>query len=310
MKAMVYRSYGGPESLELAEVDEPKIGPDWVSVAVRAASVNPVDWKLAAGGMEQALDVVFPVIPGWDVAGVVAAVGPAVTTLAPGDEVYGYVRKDYVHGGTYAERVSAPIRTLARKPSTLSFAEAAAVPLAALTAYQVLVHHLRITPGEEVLIHAAAGGVGSYAVQIARALGARVIGTASPNNHDYLRKLGAEPFGYGADLAGRVRTRLPEGVDAVFDLVGGDTMAQSPELLSDSSFGRIASIADTAVKDLGGHYAFVHPDVADLDALTELIDGGKVAVEVAASYRLEHAARAWADSMGGHTRGKIVLTVD
>lgn len=170
--------------------------------------------------------------------------------------------------------------------------------------------HLRIEAGEEVFIHAAAGGVGSYAVQIARALGVRVIGTASPENHDYLHELGAEPFVYGDGLAERVRTFLPDGVDAVFDLVGGDTMTQSPELLADSSFGRIASIADTAVKDIGGHYVFVHPDVTDLDALTGLIDDGKIAVEIAATYSFERAGRAWEDSMGGHTRGKIVLTVD
>lgn len=304
---MVYPSYGS--TLELRDVDEPRIGPDWVKVAVRATSVNPVDWKLAAGGMDQALDVIFPVTPGWDVAGVVEEVGPAVTSLLPGDEVYGYVRKDFVHGGTYAEKVSAPIRTLARKPAGLSFAEAAAVPLAGLTAYQALVHHLRIVAGEEVLIHAASGGVGSYAVQIARACGARVVGTASPRNHEYLRKLGAAPCAYGADLAARVRTLLPDGVDAVFDLIGGDTMRQSPDLLADSSFGRIASIADPAVKDIGGHYVFVHPDVADLDALTALIDAGKLSVQIAATYPLEQAGRAWEDSMRGHTRGKIVLTV-
>jgi len=140
MKAIQYRSYGGSEALEFGEVEEPKIGPDWVKVAVRATSVNPVDWKLASGGLDGALDVFFPVTPGWDVAGIVEEVGPAVTELAVGDEVFGYVRKDAVRGGTYAEKVSAPIRTLTHKPTNMSFAQAAAIPLAGLTAYQSLVH--------------------------------------------------------------------------------------------------------------------------------------------------------------------------
>jgi NADPH:quinone reductase-like Zn-dependent oxidoreductase len=309
MKAITYESYGGPEVLGLTEVDEPKVGPDWVKVAVKATSVNPVDWKVAKGGMESALDVYFPVTPGWDVSGVVEEVGPAVTSLVPGDEVYGYVRKDAVHGGTYAEKVSAPIRTLARKPETLDFAQAAAVPLAGLTAYQTLVHHLRIRAGDTVLIHGASGGVGSFAVQIARALKARVLGTASEDNHDYLRGFDAIPFTYGEGLVERVREQFPEGVDAVLDLNGSD-LAVSPDLLSDTSFGRIASVIDPkTVKELGGHYAFVHPDVGDLDAITELIDSGQIAVEIAETYPLAEAAKAWEQSQDGHTRGKIVLTV-
>lgn len=310
MKAVVYRKYGGPEVLELTEVDEPKVGPDWVRIAVRATSVNPVDWKVASGGMDSMLDTTFPATPGWDVAGVVEQVGPAVTRLAPGDEVYGYVRKDAVHGGTYAEKVSAPIRTVTSKPRNLSFEEAAAVPLTGLTAYQSLVHHLRLQPGETVLIHAASGGVGGFAVQIARAVGARVIGTASEENHDYLRELGAEPFAYGDGLVERVRDYMPEGVDAVFDLIGGETLGQTSALLSDSSFGRVVSIADPTVKDMGGHYVFVQPDVSDLDALTELIEAGKVKVEIADTYALIDTDTAWEAGMQGHTRGKIVLTID
>jgi NADPH:quinone reductase-like Zn-dependent oxidoreductase len=310
MKAITYKSYGGPEVLELTEVDEPKIGPDWVKIAARAASVNPVDWKLASGGMDGALDTYFPVTPGWDVAGIVEEVGPAVTTLVPGDEVYGYVRKDAVHGGTYAEKVSAPIRTVTRKPESLDFSQAAAVPLAGLTAYQTLVHHLRIEAGDTVLIHGASGGVGSFALQIARALKARVLGTASEANHDYLQGLDAIPFTYGDGLVERVREQFPEGVDAVLDLNGSD-LATSPDLLSDTSFGRIASVIDPGtVKEMGGHYTFVHPDVADLDALTQLIDSGQIDVEVAETFALADAAKAWELSQQGHTRGKIVITID
>ncbi|MBC7594394.1 MAG: NADP-dependent oxidoreductase [Kineosporiaceae bacterium] len=310
MKAIQYRTYGGPEVLEFGEVEEPKIGPDWVKVSVRATSINPVDWKLASGGLDGALDVFFPVTPGWDVAGVVEEVGPAVTELAVGDEVFGYVRKDAVRGGTYAEKVSAPIRTLTHKPANMSFAEAAAIPLAGLTAYQSLVHCLEVGTADTVLVHAAAGGVGSFAVQIAVARGARVIGTASEGNHDYVRGLGGEPVAYGDGLLDRVRQLVPGGVDAIFDTIGGETLAISGDLLARNAAGRVVSIADPGVKELGGTYVFVRPDVDDLDSLADLAQSGKLTVEIAASYPLAEAARAWEASMGGHTRGKIVLTVD
>lgn len=308
MKAITYSTYGGAEVLELTEVDEPKIGPDWVNVEVRATSVNPVDWKVASGGLDAMLDTFFPVIPGWDVAGVVTAVGPAITTLAPGDEVFGYVRKDAVHGGTCAEQVAAPIRTVAKKPASLSFAEAASVPLAGLTAYQSLIHVLQVGAGDTVLIHAASGGVGSFAVQIARANGATVIGTASEANHGYLRELGAIPVTYGDGLVERVRGEFADGVDAVLDLNGGD-LAVSPELLNEASAGRLASVIDPGVNELGGTYVFVRPDVDDLQALATLIDDGKVSVEVAATFPLAQTADAWRLSQDGHTRGKIVITV-
>ena len=310
MRAVTYHEYGGSEVLRVEDVEDPKLGPDGVLVEVRAASVNPVDWKLASGGMGTMLDVFFPVVPGWDVAGVVAAVGPAVQHLAPGDEVYGYVRKDAVHGGTYAEKVVAPVRTVAPKPSTLDFGEAAAVPLAGLTAYQALVHRLSVGEGQTVLIHAASGGVGSFAVQIARAHGARVIGTASEENHDYLRELGAEPVAYGDGLEDRVRELAPDGVDAVVDLVGGEALQQSPGLLAPGADGRLVSVIDPGVADLGGSYLFVSPDADDLSALARMADAGQLQVEVAARYPLAEAAQAWHESMSGHTRGKIVLTID
>ena len=237
-------------------------------------------------------------------------VGPAVTELAVGDEVFGYVRKDVVRGGTYAEKISAPIRTLTHKPANMSFAEAAAIPLAGLTAYQSLVHCLEVGTADTVLVHAAAGGVGSFAVQIAVARGARVIGTASEGNHDYVRGLGGEPVAYGDGLLDRVRQLVPGGVDAIFDTIGGETLALSGDLLAGNAAGRIVSIADPGVKELGGTYVFVRPDVDDLDSLADLAQSGKLTVEIAASYPLAEAARAWEASMGGHTRGKIVLTVD
>ncbi|MFE6051882.1 NADP-dependent oxidoreductase [Kitasatospora sp. NPDC056446] len=307
MKAITYRSYGGPDVLEYGDVPEPKLGPDSVLVRVAAASVNPVDWKIQAGYLDGAMDVVFPVIPGWDVAGVVERVGVGVTEFTPGDEVIGYVREDMVRRGTFAEYVAAPVRTLARKPANLDFTQAAGLPLAGLTAYQALTRALELKPGETVLVHAAAGGVGSLAVQIAVALGARVIGTAGDRNHDYLRGLGAEPVAYGEGLADRVRALAPEGVDAALDLVGGEALQISPALLAEG--GRLASVADGAVLGLGGRYVFVRPDVADLAALVDLVEGGRLTVEVAATFPLEQAADAQRLNAAGHTRGKIVVTV-
>jgi len=307
MKAITYRSYGGPEVLEYTDRPEPKLGPDSVLVKVRAASVNPVDWKIQAGYLDGAMDVVFPVIPGWDVAGVVEKVGPAITEFAPGDEVIGYVREDMVGRGTFAEYIAAPVRTLARKPANLSFAEAAGLPLAGLTGYQTLTGALDVHAGDTVLVHAAAGGVGALAVQIARALGARVIGTAGEHNHDFLRSLGAEPVRYGDGLAERVRELAPDGVDAVLDLIGGDALQVSPGLLAEG--GRLASVADGAVLGLGGHYAFVRPDAESLAALTALAEKGLLRVEIAATFPLERAADAQRLNMDGHTRGKVIVTV-
>ncbi|MGW1074069.1 NADP-dependent oxidoreductase [Streptomyces sp. NPDC002537] len=308
MKAISYRAYGGPEVLEYGERPEPKVGPDSVLVRVKAAAVNPVDWKLREGYLDGLIDAVFPVVPGWDVSGVVEQAGATVDEFAPGDEVIGYVREDFLSRGTFAEYVAAPVRTLARKPANLSFEQAAGLPLAGLTAYQSLSKALRVGRDETVLIHAAAGGVGSLAVQIAaRHLGARVIGTASERNHDYLRGLGAEPVAYGEGLADRVRALAPGGVDAVLDLVGGEALTVSPGLLAPG--GRLASIADAGVLPLGGRYVFVRPDAADLTALTEMAEAGVLGVEVARVFPLTETGAAQRLSAEGHTRGKIVVTV-
>ena len=249
MRAITYSRYGGPDVLETTDLPTPKVGPDSVLVRVRAASVNPVDWKVREGYLDQVMDAVFPVVPGWDVAGVVERVGLDTPELQVGDEVYGYVRKDVVggevSGGTFAELVAAPVRTLARKPAAWSFEEAAAVPLAGLTAYQTI-RRTGLAAGQTVLVHAAAGGVGSFAVQIAKALGARVLGTASERNHDFLRSLGAEPVTYGDGLAERVRALAPEGVAVVLDHVGGDAPDSVPPVLRDR--GTVAPIPDARAR--------------------------------------------------------------
>ncbi len=216
------------------------------------------------------------------------------------------MRRDDVQWGTAAELVPAPQRTVARKPKGLSFSEAAAVPLAGLTAYQALVEALGISRGDRVLVHAAAGGVGQFAVQIAAALGCEVVGTASAANHDVLRDLGAtECIDYHD---GPVSKQLSAPVDAVLDLIGGDALSDAPEQVKDSA--RIASVIDAqTVLELGGKYVFVRPERDHLDELAKLVDAGKLRVEVAEELPLERLADAHRRSEEGHTRGKIVVTV-
>ncbi|MEU9375421.1 NADP-dependent oxidoreductase [Streptomyces sp. NPDC048255] len=305
MRAMAYETYGGTEVLAETRLPVPKVGPGEVLVRVKYASVNPVDWKIMAGGLDGLMDVVYPVVPCWDVSGTVERVGIDTPEYAEGDEVMAYVRKDYVHGGTCAEFVTVPVRALAHKPASLGWAEAAALPLAGLTAYQVLT---RLGTGKDdtVLIHGAAGGVGSFGVQIARALGARVIGTASPRNHDRVRELGAEPVAYGDGLAGRVLALAPEGATVVADFVGG-VLAVTREVLHDD--GRHASIADPTVTGSGGEWMWVRPVGADLAELARLAVGGQLTVTVAETFPLAGLAAAFELSQAGHTAGKIVIEV-
>ncbi|MEV7416549.1 NADP-dependent oxidoreductase [Streptomyces sp. NPDC089919] len=305
MRAMLYDAYGGPEVLRLGEVPLPKVAPGEVLVRVRRAAVNPVDWKLMAGGLDGMMDAVFPVVPGWDVAGVVARVGIDVPEFAPGDEVMAYARKDHVSGGTFAEYVSVPVRCLAAKPAALGWDEAAGLPLAGLTAYQLLTR-LGLSGKDTVLIHGAAGGVGFLGTQIARARGARVIGTASPRNHERLREAGAEPVEYGEGLVERVRALAPDGVDLVADFVGG-VLDVTTAVLAEG--GRHASIADPAVLGAGGQWMWVRPDAADLAAVGELAELGQLGVPVAQVFPLEELPEAFRLSMTGHVHGKITIAV-
>ncbi|MFF0163597.1 NADP-dependent oxidoreductase [Streptomyces sp. NPDC005263] len=304
MKAIALQKYG--QDLELVDHPEPKVAPGEVLIRVKAAGVNPVDWKLGEGYLDPIMEVRFPMIPGWDVAGVVEQVGLDVEAFAPGDEVYGYIRKDWVQQGSYAELAAAHVRMLARKPSSLSWEEAAGLPLAGLTAYQSI-KRVGVGAGDTVLVHAAAGGVGMCAVQIAAALGARVIGTASERNHDFVRSLGAEPVTYGDGLADRIRAVAPDGVDVALDFVGGDAVEVSRQVLKSPE--RLASVVDAAAAETGGHYVWVQPDSVGLTALAELADQGRLSVTVARTLPLAEAAEAWRLSREGHTRGKLVLTV-
>src|SRR5215210_2115436 len=211
MRAIVIDEWGGRDRMHLADVEPPPVAPDGILVRVRAAGVNPVDTRIRGGYMAEKLPCHFPLILGWHGAGVVERAGPAVTAFKPGDEVYGYIRRHHLQFGTYAEYATATDTFFAHKPPSLSFAEAAAMPLAALTAHQAL-ETVGVRGGETLFVTGGAGGVGHFALQLGAARGARVIATASERNQDFLRDLGAEPLDYGAgDVPARVRELTHEG---------------------------------------------------------------------------------------------------
>ena len=311
MKAIAQRRFGGPDVLEWIELPEPPVGPNTVLIRARAAAVNPVDYKVRDGGMDGLIPTHFPLVPGFDVAGVVERVGPAVVDFRPGDEVIADNKQDHLQHGSYAQLVPVPDRAVARRPTGSSWAASAALPLAGMTAYQCL-RALDVGPGETVLVHAASGGVGRMAVQIARILGAEVIGTASERNHDLLRELGATPVRYGAGLVERVRALRPEGgdrpVDAVVDFTGGQALEDSPALLR--APGRIASIVEPdRVCELGGRYVFVKPDAAQLTQLVGWVEQGRLRVDVGKELPLRDAAEAHQLIQDGGVDGKIVLII-
>ncbi|HEY9291245.1 MAG TPA: NADP-dependent oxidoreductase [Microlunatus sp.] len=306
MRAIAYEKFGPADLLQQVDLPRPHIGPDTILVRVKAAAVNPVDYKIREGYLEGLIDAHFPVVPGWDVAGVVEQPGLDTPEFRAGDEVLAYARADVVSGGTLAEYVAVPVRTAAHKPSGLSFEQAAALPLAGLTALQS-VRRAGVADGSTVLVHAAAGGVGAFAVQLARHAGARVIGTASPDNHEFLRSLGAEPIDYHGDLVAAARALVPDGFDVILDYVGGAAIDTVPRLLKEG--GVVASITDARARDeFGGQYVWVRPDAADLAELADLAARGVIKIEISEVFDLEHAADAHRAVESGHTRGKVVVT--
>ena len=294
MRAVLIEEFGGRDKLRVAEVPEPRLLPDGVRISIRAAGVNPVDWKTREGRQQPRFPHVFPVILGWDAAGVVEEVGPAVTRVQPGDEVFAYCRKHFIGEGTYCEQVVVPQEFVAAKPASLDWAEAAAVPLAALTAWQCLTERLQLAGGETVLVHAAAGGVGHFAAQMAVALGARAIGTASARNEEFVRGLGAEFVDY--------RDGEPPGrVDAALDPLGGEALERTLRLAD-----RVVSI----VQPGEGHlYHYVRPDGVQLEGIARMVDDGLLRPHVERAFPLEEAAAAHELLEDGHVRGKLVLTI-
>ncbi|MDQ0584943.1 NADP-dependent oxidoreductase [Streptomyces rishiriensis] len=300
---------GGPEVLKETEVERPAPRPNEVLVRVRAAGVNPTDWKHRATGGFLGEP---PFVLGWDLSGTVEAVGIGVAAFAPGDEVFGMLPYPYGHG-SHAEYAIAPVRALWHKPAAIDHVQAAALPLVSLTAWQALVENAGLEAGQRVLIHAAAGGVGHVAVQIAKARGAYVIGTASAGKHDFLRELGVDEV---IDYRESDVTEAVKDVDVVLDTLGGDTSVRSLRVLrpggivvsilpvgSDEFFAEAERLGVRAVRML------VDADRAGMRTIAELAASGKLSATIAGTFPLADAAEAHRLGDTGRTTGKLVLTV-
>ncbi|GAB3886669.1 NADP-dependent oxidoreductase [Spirosoma agri] len=309
MKAVVLSDWGGPENFFVQDVPKPTIKADEVLVQVKAFGVNPADFKTRTGTAPYAKGYTHPIILGWDMAGEVVEAGSDVTTFKPGDAVYGMVNFPEP-GQAYAEYVAAPAAHLALKPATLSFEEAAAAPLAVLTAWQALTEHGQLKAGEKVLIQAASGGVGHLGVQLAKALGAHVIGTTSGKNADFVKSLGADEV---IDYTQMKVDEVLNDVDLVFDTAGADTIFDSARVLKPN--GRLISIAYGAMDkvlairpDIRAERILVHTSGDDLRTINQLIDDGKLKINVSRVLPASQMAEAHQSLESRRTTGKIVLT--
>jgi NADPH2:quinone reductase len=317
MKAIVFEDFGGIDQLKLSQIDAPKPAPDEVQIRIFSAGVNPVDWKIRSGLLKNAMPHVFPIIPGWDAAGIISAVGPDVTTFKVNDEVFAYCRTSIIQWGTYAEYTCVPAKNVAFKPRNISFSQAASIPLAGLTAWQSLFNAAHLVKGETVLIHAGAGGVGSLAIQFAKQAGARMIyTTTSIENTEYVEQLGANiAIDYKKDyFVDVIKQHEPHGIDVVFDTMGGQTYKDSFRLLQ--SGGRMVSILEQPDPQLEkqfnakAFYVFVSPNGQELQHIADLIEAELVKPIHLEEMPLEKAGEAQEKNQKGHTRGKIILKIE
>jgi NADPH:quinone reductase-like Zn-dependent oxidoreductase len=314
MRAIATEKLGGP--IAVIDVPTPEIGAGEVLIRVRAAGVNPFDWKVADGELKDELEHRFPLILGFDAAGVVERVGADVTELAEGDEVYGYLFKPVIGGGAYAEYVSAPAAIVAKKPESVRFTEAAALPVPGLTAMD-LVDAVDPKEGETVLMVGATGGVGSYALQLANRRGARVIATARQANASFARELGAmETVDHTRrDIVDAVRMTQPGGIEAIIDVVSeravhgriAGLVKEGGRLASSLYAADVESLAERGIKATN---VGVRPDARRLEQLSRMVDAGELTVRLERTFPLEKAPEALEESRNGHVRGKIVLLVD
>ncbi len=308
MKAIRIHEFGGPDVLRTDNIAVPAPADDEVLVKVYATSINPIDWKIRKGASQAKFPVTLPFTLGWDVSGVVEQKGDNVTGFEVGAEVYS--RPSPARNGAYAEYIVIKASEVARKPNTIDHVHSAAVPLAGLTAWQGLFEHGKLQKGERVLIHAASGGVGTFAVQLAKWKGAYVIGTTSEKNIDLVKQLGADEV---IDYNNEPFDEKLKDIDLVFDMVGGDTQTRSIKVLKDG--GRLVTTVkpedSQEAKDkniqIQGYMALSKP--ADLDQIADLIDDGKIKPVIAKTLTLDDAKEAQELSEDGHVAGKIVLKV-
>jgi NADPH:quinone reductase-like Zn-dependent oxidoreductase len=308
MKAIVVHEYGGPEVLKYEDAPRPEPKENEILVRVIAAGVNPVDGMIRSGMFAKYEKNTFPIIPGGDIAGVVEKTGSKVTKFKTGDPVYAYIRLK--NGGGYAEYAVATEDEAAPKPGSISYIEAAAVPIVAETAWQALIDSAKLSAGQSVLIHGGSGGVGTFAIQIAKARGAKVFATASTANQDLLKELGAD---VAIDYTKQKFEDIAKDVDVVLDSVGKDTLARSYGVVKKGGFvATLVSQLDQAELDkhgIRGESIIVKPNAAELAEIGKLIDAKKIKVVVSQTFPLAEAVKAQEQVATGHTRGKIVLRV-
>lgn len=310
MKAAHYSEFGEPETVNVGNIQIPELKETEVLVKIKAAGVNPVDAVVAKGYYKDMMPHSFPVIPGWDMAGVIEKRGHAARRFEEGDEVYGYARRPEVKWGTFAEYIVVPESYLAKRPKEVSWEEAAGVPLAALTAYQAVYEAGNLQQGQKILIIGASGGVGSFAVQLSKARGAEVIGVASEKNHEYMRSLGADhTIDYEKeDIGDAAKKIISDGVDLIFDCTSGDSLKQSLKSLKSS--GKLVSILNQGEdldKKIDFQFVFCEPNSKQLDHLREILDAGDVTVKVNKIYSLQETPDALKQIQTLHTTGKIVI---
>jgi NADPH:quinone reductase-like Zn-dependent oxidoreductase len=306
MKAVVAREYGAPDVLKFEDVPRPEPKEDEALVCVIASGVNPADPLTLSGKYAKEFGTHLPLIPGYDIAGVVEKTGANVTKLKVGDAVYGYP----TFGGGWAQYVTVKEWEVSAKPKSLTFVEAAAVPMGALTAWQALVDVAKLEQGQTVLIHGGSGGVGSFAVQIAKARGARVLATASTANQDLLKQLGAD---VAVDYTKSKFEDVAKDVDAVLDPVGKETLARSYDVVKKGgivmSLVALPDRAEVQKRGIHGAAISVHPDAEDLAEIARLIDLGKIKPIVTQVLALSEAIAAEQQAATHHTRGKVVLRI-
>lgn len=315
MQAVIIESFGGVDKLKMTQVPKPIPEDNEVCIDIEYTSVNPVDWKIREGMFKGRMPYQFPLIPGWDASGKISAKGKNVTKFEVGDAVYAYCKKPVIQWGTYAECICVEENHVALKPKNISFAEAAAIPLTALTAWQALFDVGKLKKGDKILIHAGAGGVGGFAIQFAKNFGADVFATASAQNHEYLKKLGCRcPIDYHKEHFGDViKKDAPEGIDFVLDTIGGKTLTDSLSLIKKG--GQIVSIVEQVdaelcnKKEIHSGYVFVRPDGKELSQIGKQIEEGKILVPRIEEMDLSEASKAQEKNREGHTIGKIVLKV-
>lgn len=313
MKAAFFKEFGELDNIQIGEMERPEPDEGEMLVKIEAAGVNPVDAAVARGMLKDAIPTEFPAIPGWDVGGTVVENGFSARRFKEGDEVYAYARRPTVSKGTFAEYVALPESYLAKRPKNISMEEAGGIPLVGLTAYQAIFDAGSLSEGQTLLILGASGGVGTLAIQLAKSVGATVIGVASKKNHEYMKSLGAdETIDYSDGDVGKQVSELTGGsIDLLFHCSRGDSLSECMVAGVVKDGGKVVSITKSKPEDdwnVAYEYVFVEPNSSQLNHMAKLAENGKLKVPSTKTYSLDETAQALKDVETLHNRGKLIIT--